>query len=39
MLMEVVSEGLTVAVTPSLMTIPAPILPVDAIVSPEIFLK
>jgi hypothetical protein len=35
-LMAVVSEGLTVAVTPSLITMPAPILPVDAIVSLEI---
>jgi len=38
-LIEVLSEGLTVDVTPSLMTIPAPMLPVDERVSPEIFLK
>ena len=38
-LIEVLSEGLTVEVTPSLMTMPAPMLPVDAGVSPEIFLK
>jgi hypothetical protein len=38
-LIEVFPEGLTVDVTPSLMTMPAPILPVDARVSPEIFLK
>jgi hypothetical protein len=39
MLIEVLSEDLTVEVTPSLMTMPAPMLPVDAGVSPEIFLK
>jgi hypothetical protein len=39
MLIEGISDRFTVEVTPSLMTMPAPILPVDAIVSPEIFLK
>jgi hypothetical protein len=39
MQIDVLSAGSTVAVTPSLMTIPAPILPVVAMVSPTILLK
>jgi hypothetical protein len=39
MQIDVLSAGSTVAVTPSLMTIPVPTLPVVAMVSPTILLK